>query len=191
MLSVTVSPWSPDFPPAALASGQRPSGHLTRVDYSAVMANFTIRAAQRGEAEALSALCKRSKAHWGYDAEFMRLSDASLTIAPELIDTGRVLVAIDSVGRFAGMASLAPLAGNIWDLLHMFVEPEAIGTGAGRALLAAITEKARELGGAALSIQADPNAEEFYLRMGARRAGEAPSDSIPGRMLPMLEYALV
>ena len=28
-LSVTVFPWSPDFPPAALASGQRPSGHLT------------------------------------------------------------------------------------------------------------------------------------------------------------------
>src|SRR5215472_1718807 len=134
MLSVTVSPWSPDFPPAALANDQRPSGHLTRFDYSAAMARFTIRPARHGEASALSALCKRSKAHWGYDADFMRLSDASLTISPELIDTRRVLVAVDAKDRIVAMASLAPLPDDVWDLLHMFVEPEAIGTGAGRAL---------------------------------------------------------
>jgi hypothetical protein len=29
MLSVTVLSWSPDFPPATLADGQRLSGHLT------------------------------------------------------------------------------------------------------------------------------------------------------------------
>jgi len=155
------------------------------------MAQFTIRSARHGEADALSALCKRSKAHWGYDAEFMRLSDASLTIAPDLIERGRVLVAIDAAGRLAGMASLAPLGNNAWDLLHMFVEPEAIGTGAGQALFLAITRMAQGLGGALLSIQADPHAEAFYLRMGARRAGEAPSDSVLGRMLPMLEFDLV
>jgi GNAT superfamily N-acetyltransferase len=154
------------------------------------MAQFTIRPARHGEADALSALCKRSKAHWGYDAEFMRLSDASLTIAPDLIEEGRVLVALDG-GRLAGMASLAPLANRSWDLLHMFVEPEAIGTGAGRVLFVAIARMAKGLGGTLLSIQADPNAEAFYLRMGARRAGEAPSESIPGRMLPMLEFDLV
>jgi GNAT superfamily N-acetyltransferase len=154
------------------------------------MGNFTIRPARRDEASVLSALCKRSKAHWGYDAEFMRLSDASLTISLELIDTGRVLVAVDSAGRIAGMASLAPLANGNWDLLHMFVEPEAIGSGAGRALFVAIARMARGLGGTVLSIQADPNAEAFYVRMGARRAGEAPSDSVPGRLLPLLEFHL-
>ena len=89
------------------------------------------------------------------------------------------------------MASLAPLPDDVWDLLHMFVEPEAIGTGAGRALFVEIAGMARALGGKMLSIQADPNAEAFYVRLGARRTGEAPSDSVPGRMLPMLEYALV
>src|SRR5581483_9857033 len=34
MLSVTVFPWSPDFPPAFLAKGQRPSGHLTPDQYN-------------------------------------------------------------------------------------------------------------------------------------------------------------
>ena len=149
----------------------------------------TIRPARAGEAPALSALCKRAKAHWGYDAEFMRLSDASLTIAPALIESGRVLVADDTDG-IAGMASLAPLGGEVWDLLHMFVEPRAIGSGAGRLLFVTIAAMARELGGRMLSIQSDPHAEGFYLRMGARRTGEAPSESIPGRLLPMLEFDL-
>ncbi len=154
------------------------------------MAEFTIRGARDGEAALLSALCKRSKAHWGYDAEFMRLSDASLTISPALIASGRVLVAADDADRLLGMASLAPLADGAWDLLHMFIDPGAIGSGVGRALFVAISRMARELGGTTLSIQADPNAENFYLRMGAKRTGEAPSDSVPGRMLPMLEYDL-
>jgi hypothetical protein len=41
-----------------------------------------IRLARAGEAQALGALCVRSKAHWGYDAEFMRLSNGSLQIDP-------------------------------------------------------------------------------------------------------------
>lgn len=127
---------------------------------------LTIRPARPGEAGALSALCKRAKAHWGYDAEFLRLSDAALTIAPELIETGRVLVA-EADGRIAGMASLAPLHGDTWDLLHMFVEPAAMRTGAGRMLFAAIAELARGWGGTLLSIQSDPYAEGFYRRLGA------------------------
>lgn len=31
----------------------------------------TLRAPTYGELHALAALCRRSKAHWGYDADFM------------------------------------------------------------------------------------------------------------------------
>ncbi|WP_067619878.1 hypothetical protein [Alicyclobacillus acidiphilus] len=41
-----------------------------------------------------------------------------------------------------------------------------------------------------LTIRPDPNAEPFYLAMGAQRVGEVPSGSIPGRMLPLLQYLL-
>ena len=44
-------------------------------------------------------------------------------------------------------------------------------------------------GATAMRIEADPGAEAFYLRMGARRIGVAPSEAIPGRMLPLLEIA--
>ena len=154
------------------------------------MGQVTIRQARRDEATVLSALCKRSKAHWGYDATFMRLSDASLTISPALIETGRVLVAQSAGHTPLGVASLQPLQEGLWDLLHMFVAPQAIGTGVGKALFGEIAELAAAKGASRLSIQSDPHAEAFYLRMGARRVGEAPSDAIPGRLLPMLEYEL-
>jgi GNAT superfamily N-acetyltransferase len=152
---------------------------------------FTIRPARPDEAPALSALCRRSKAHWGYDADFMAASEKALTIPPALIAEGRVLVAEDGAGNIAGVASTAPLdaAGN-YDLVHLFVEPGAIGTGAGRMLFAAIVALIKAEGGKRLEIIADPFAEEFYLRQGAIRVGEAPSESIPGRMLPLLEYVI-
>ena len=150
---------------------------------------ITVRFARPEEADALTSLCQRSKAHWGYDAGFMALSEASLTIPPGLILTGRVLAA-ERDGALVGMASLEPLEDGVFDLLHMFVDPDAIESGVGRTLFAATAELARSLGGKRLSILADPYAEAFYKRMGARRIGGAPSDAVPDRMLPVLEFAL-
>jgi hypothetical protein len=42
-----------------------------------------------------------------------------------------------------------------------------------------------------LEIQGDPNAARFYERVGARRIGERESASVPGRMLPLFELAVV
>jgi len=81
---------------------------------------FYIRPARVEEAAALSDLCFRSKAVWGYDPEFMALMLAALGVAGE----------------------------------------------------------------------ADPNAAAFYERAGAVRIGEAPSDAVPGRLLPLYEVRL-
>jgi hypothetical protein len=58
-----------------------------------------IRPARAGEAEALTALCVRSKAHWGYDAAFMRLCVPPLTMSEHSIAEDRVPVASGGVGR--------------------------------------------------------------------------------------------
>jgi hypothetical protein len=42
-----------------------------------------------------------------------------------------------------------------------------------------------------LTILADPNAPGFYERNGAARIGEAPSDAVPGRLLPLYELRLI
>ena len=154
------------------------------------MPDLTIRPARPENANVLTALCKRSKAYWGYDADSMAMSEVSLTITPELITNGLARVAQDSAGRIVGMASLDPIGQGTVDLMHMFVDPDAVGVGVGRALFEAITTLARQEGANKLSILSDPNAVNFYRHMGARHIGDAPSDAIPGRRLPLLEYDL-
>jgi GNAT superfamily N-acetyltransferase len=149
-----------------------------------------VRPARAGEAATLTALCVRSKAHWGYDAEFMRLSRDAITVAEKDISAGRVLVAVDAANRTIGLVRVEP-DGEMAELGLMFVDPPAMGGGAGRMLFEAATRLARSLGAHRMTILADPNAAPFYERMGARFVRNAPSDAIPGRTLPFYEYDLL
>jgi GNAT superfamily N-acetyltransferase len=148
-----------------------------------------VRSAKPGESQNLTALCVRSKAHWGYDAAFMKLSAAALVVNEDDIRAGRVLVAVDDAGHTTGMACVLP-EGDTADLDALFVDPPAIGGGAGRALFEAAVLLARRQGARRMTILADPNAAAFYERMGARYLRHAPSDAIPGRTLPFYEYDL-
>jgi GNAT superfamily N-acetyltransferase len=148
-----------------------------------------VRQAEAGEAQALTALCLRSKAHWGYDAEFMRLCVPSLTVGEDAIAEGRVLVATDDSSQVIGTASVL-CGGDDAELGLMFVDPAAIGGGIGRALFDEAVGLARRLGYRRMTILADVNAAPFYERMGARFLRRMPSDAIPGRTLPLYEYDL-
>jgi GNAT superfamily N-acetyltransferase len=150
-----------------------------------VASDVEVRAARAGEAEALTALCVRSKAHWGYDADFMRRSADSLTVSDVDIASGRVLV-VERQGLVFGVARVEPDG----ELGLMFVDPRALNRGVGRALFDAAVVLARRLGARRMAILADPNAAPFYERMGARFVSQAPSDAIPGRTLPLYEYDL-
>ena len=152
------------------------------------MVEVSIRPARSGEAAALSALALRSKAHWGYDAAFLDECRAELTMRDAELGARRTHVAqVD--GEVAGFSTLdgAPPVGVVG---MMFVDPDRIGSGIGRALMADLVERARVAGFVRLSIDADPNAESFYLAQGAVRVGATPSGSIPGRVLPLLELDL-
>lgn len=141
-----------------------------------------VRPARVDEAVALTELAMRSKAHWGYDDAFMAACRDELTIREDHI--AHVDVA-ELDGQIVGMVRLEPEC-----VEDLFVEPTAIGTGVGRVLFRHVVRRAAAEGMARLSIDADPNAEGFYLAMGAVRVGESPSDSIPGRLLPRLELTV-
>ena len=150
-----------------------------------------IRPARLQEAPELSDLCVRSKAVWGYDATFMLLARPALTVSPEQIDAGDVWVATDAQGNIAGLVALGP--GNqphTLDLDKLFVEPRRTRAGVGRRLLRHAIAEARQRGARRLTILSDPFAAGFYQRNGATRIGEAPSDAVPGRMLPLFEIDL-
>ncbi len=150
----------------------------------------TIRPARPDEAARLSELAFRSKAHWDYSEAFLEASRDELRVKAGEIDRGDVYVA-EHAGQVLGFYALGRLSAAAFELDHLFVEPDAIGGGHGAALFEHACERARDAGASVLVIQSDPHAEGFYRRCGAERVGERESDSVPGRMLPLLERRLV
>jgi GNAT superfamily N-acetyltransferase len=147
-----------------------------------------IRAPEVEELPALSELCIRSKAVWGYDAAFMEACRAELSFAPADLVSSRIAVAAHG-HSVLGVAQVR-VTGRDADLAKLFVEPAALRGGVGRALFAWALDAARAMGAERMVIEADPDAVPFYRRLGARDAGLAPSGSIAGRMLPRLTLDL-
>jgi GNAT superfamily N-acetyltransferase len=145
---------------------------------------YLMRTPATEELPALSALCFRSKALWGYDNNFMEACRSELSFdALELRSTA--IVVAEEHGKIVGVAQVK-VVGKEADLLKLFVEPTALRGGVGRALFAWATGKAASMGADNLVIEADPDAAPFYRRMGAEDCGFAPSGSIAGRLLPKL-----
>ncbi|MFE7095508.1 GNAT family N-acetyltransferase [Streptomyces erythrochromogenes] len=142
-----------------------------------------VRAARAAEAEALTGLVMRSKAHWGYDAAFLAACAPELRIRPGEVTARRIVVAEDPQGTVLGLASLegsAPMA----MLGLLFVEPSAIGQGVGRLLYRDVLRRAVEQGVRRLVIDSDPHAAGFYRAMGAVAAATDPTaaaDAAAGR----------
>lgn len=130
----------------------------------------------------------RSKAVWGYDVAFMDACKAELTLTSADLRDTHLQVAEDGEG-IIGFVQVE-IGGAVADLAKLFIEPARLRTGAGRRLFDWAVETARARGATRMTIEADPGAAPFYRRMGARDLGTAPSGSIPGRRLPLLEMTL-
>ncbi len=162
---------------------------------------LSLRPGTRHEAQQLTELALRSKGWWSYSESFLQACRAELTLSPQTAEQTTV-AQVD--GHPAGFYLLSPIppgsplatpfgagsqvtASSHGSLDMLFVDPEFIGTGVGRVL----AEDARRVAGAQgwthLLIESDPQAVEFYRRLGAEQIGERLSGSIPGRSLPLLE----
>ena len=159
---------------------------MTGRGVSELLQQIRFRPATAGDASALSRLAFRSKAHWGYDIEFMRRCKAELTYSPERIgrpDAHFHVCELD--GRIVAFYALQALGNGRGELEALFVVPDLIGSGVGRFLVEKARKQAAALGIGTIVIQGDPNAEAFYLSVGAVAAGYRESASIPGRFLPL------
>ena len=145
-----------------------------------------MRRAVPGDAEALSGLAFAAKGYWGYPARWMESWREDLTISPGFVRGNEVHVAVAD-GEPAGFYALVG-EGRRSELEHLWVLPGRIGTGLGRLLFGHAMRRAAER---VVEIESDPNAEAFYLKMGARRAGENVYE-IEGkeRALPVLVVEL-
>ncbi len=146
-----------------------------------------IRPAASSERRALNDLARASKSHWGYtDAELELWAD-DLSVSPRQIAAGRVMCALIE-GRIVGFFAIER-DDDAAELDHLWVVPDLIGQGLGRALFERAVQMARQAGAQQLRVVSDPNALGFYTRMGAVIVGEHESTPA-GRMLPVLSVDL-
>lgn len=158
-----------------------------------------IRKARSEEAALLTELGLASKAVWNYPQSYMEIWRDELTISPEDIEKNCFYVYEDE-GELRGYCSLIRLEEKLeiaatvlepgyW-LEHLFVRPDRLGEGIGRALFSHLVEHSLGEKAELLRILADPNSKGFYLKMGCRYVEELPS-TIEGRTTPLLELDLV
>ena len=139
------------------------------------------------DATRLTEIAFAAKRHWKYPEAWIESWREDLTINAEFLRDHETYVAMVD-NHLAGFYAFEHARGKL-EMSHMWVLPEAMGRGVGRALFHHAVERARVLGFHAFEIESDPNAEGFYLRMGARRVGSNFREvENVRRKLPVLIY---
>jgi N-acetylglutamate synthase-like GNAT family acetyltransferase len=148
-----------------------------------------VRRAVASDAQALTDLVFRAKAHWGYPRVWMEAWRAELIVSSHYIELHRVILAeVDQ--QLAGFYGLE-FRTDVAHLEHLWVEPTRIGSGLGRKLLGLACDDARANDYKVVELVADPNAERFYLRQGAARIGEVHGNVLGmPRVLPRMQLNL-
>ena len=148
-----------------------------------------IRRATPEDADTLTQIAHAAKRHWKYPENWIEQWQPDLTLTPDFIKTNEIFVAGIN-GEIVGCCALV-MSGSLAEIEHMWIRPEHMGSGVGRALFEHARSRAWERGAKALELSADPNAEGFYQRMGAERIGEVPAD-MDGqtRVLPRMRMEL-
>lgn len=151
---------------------------------------MNIRRARPSESEELSALAASAKALWGYSAQQLALWSGVLSISPESIVNKPTFVA-EGYARLVGVAQLDTSA-HPWAVECLWIHPSAVRRGVGSLLVRHLLDYARAKGQTELRVDSDPNAEAFYLSLGARRVGEvaAPIEGQPNRARPQLALSV-
>ncbi len=131
-----------------------------------------------------------AKRHWNYPERWMQIWLPSLTITSQYIESHEVWMMVVA-DKPVAYYSFDENEGGHW-LDNLWVLPEYMGQGIGRVLFEHAIERCKIRHVYVLKIEADPNAQSFYERMGARKVGEHQTqvDGEP-RVLPIMEIRIL
>ena len=148
-----------------------------------------IRRASPEDAEQLTHITVASKRHWGYPETWIQLWLPELTFSPEYVSQNEVWMAVVE-DRLVAYYSFKQDGEGLW-LDNLWVLPEHMGQGLGKQLFQHALERSRLRGESILKIEADPNAQGFYEKMGTQKVSEHQYE-LDGqlRVLPVMEINL-
>lgn len=151
--------------------------------------NLEILPARPEDIPILHTIAFAAKSHWGYPDHLMAdfAADELVTVSSLKIDTVCVAwVEKEPVGWICLLGR--PIRDRVCQLEDLWVLPEMMGRGIGRALFEHGLEAVKRQGILAVELDADPNATLFYEKMGCQPIGETKSTW--GRMIPRMRYEL-
>ncbi|GAB4188165.1 MAG: GNAT family N-acetyltransferase [Simkaniaceae bacterium] len=135
-----------------------------------------------------------AKSHWGYSEKFMQAFMDHFSLDASYIEKNIVKTA-NFGGAIIGFFSFCVGEGgnakpHTWELDYFFIDPAYIKKGFGRQMWEHCCETAREHGVFECILWSDPNAEQFYKKMGCTKIGERPSPLMADRKCPILKYVI-
>jgi GNAT superfamily N-acetyltransferase len=147
--------------------------------------SFIIRPAKEKENELLTDLALRSKSYWKYEQSYLSRCRPALHIDSEYIRNWPVMV-LKVEHTIAGFYSLKNTQSE--DRLdNLWIDLPFIGNGYGKIMLAHAMKRAHKMGWSRFRLAADPGAEKFYEKFGAKKLGVVQSKIKSDLFLPHLE----
>jgi GNAT superfamily N-acetyltransferase len=137
-----------------------------------VVVVLRIRNATATEAPVLEALQRRSSDVWEDYREQLAANPDAIELPQAFIDKGWVRVAVDIHDTPVGFSAVVPTNGSVHELDGLFVEPDQMSSGVGRALVEDAAARASDHGAEALEVTAGP-AQAFYERVRFNLIGPA------------------
>jgi len=151
--------------------------------------NIEIRRAVPEDAETLTEIAIAAKRHWNYPERWIQIWIPLLTFKPEDMSSSEIFAELVD-GEMAGFYRLIknPPRAVLEDL---WVAPNFMGRGIGQTLFEHAISSCRSANVFAMELDADPNAQGFYEKMGMHKVGEKKTevDGQP-RILPIMEIKL-
>jgi len=141
--------------------------------------------AENIDANDLTKLTFSSKSYWGYSKEQMEQWKDDLTVTTAYINRNEVYKLTDN-NKLIGYYSFYKLDDKKVKLDNIFIAPEFIGKGYGNFLMRDFFDRMQFGGAQKVVLESDPNAEQFYQKLGFKVIGQKQT-SIKDRFLPIME----
>ena len=140
------------------------------------------RLAKLSDLSVLNTISLESKRHWGYPSQWIDRWKEDLLLSRDSFKQQKILI-VENEQKAIGFCSMMENE-RFYEVLHLWLLPEFIGKGNGKLLLSRAMEafvKTKK----PVRVEADPNAQAFYEKMGFVLVDQVESYP-PGRFLPIL-----
>lgn len=138
--------------------------------------------------EILTEITKKLKAYWGYSEEQILKWNDNLTITTAYIENNSVFKLINNDETVGYYSYIIEEKRNIL-LDNLFILPKYIGKGFGKYLMNDFLNRMKNEKYEKITLDSEPNAENFYLKFGFKKIGEFET-SIKNRFMPIMEIRL-